>query len=139
MTHGADVLLCKLPPRNLDDLPELKLIQIGWRRGVLELRRRGYSEPTPRFCDEPTVLAKCTEQPGLLPGCSFNPEGARCPDPRGIAFIGAGWTGDWSAWGWDAEGKYWGVDRHVPRCVAMVEVAQDFARNEFCEGFGAAV
>jgi hypothetical protein len=120
-------------------LVRFKLIQIGWRRGLLELKRRGYSEPTAVIRDEPTVIAKFTEEPGLLPGCTFKPEGARCPDPRGIAFIGTDWTGDWSAWGWDADGKYWGVDRQVSRRVALAEVLQDFARNERCEGFGESV
>ena len=117
-------------------LVRLKLIQIGWRRGLAELKRRGYSEATSIVRDDGSVLCKCTEKPGLLPGCTFQPEGAFCPDPRGIAFIGAQWTGDWSAWGWDGDGNYWNVDRHILRGTAMAEVAEDFARNEFCDGFG---
>ena len=48
--HATDVLLCKLPPRNLDALPALKLIQLA-TVGYEHLKEHGFERRSLRVCN----------------------------------------------------------------------------------------
>src|SRR5947207_2098849 len=48
--RGTDILLCKLPPRNLDALTDLKLIQIT-SVGYEHLRHLGFADRPVRVCN----------------------------------------------------------------------------------------
>ena len=99
----------------------LQLCEIGYRRAVKELAKRGYSEPANRMCLNP--LGFLTTTPGLMPEGIYkiNPDGTNTGSV-GIAFVGSSWTGEWGAWGWDMDGKYWSIERKVYRREAMREI-----------------
>ena len=50
LTRGTNVILSKLPPRNLDAMPDLKMIQIT-TVGYEHLRQRGFADRPVRVCN----------------------------------------------------------------------------------------
>lgn len=101
----------------------LKLIEIAIARALKEIKRRGYSAPKPELKDTGYVLHSSCVDPGLLPGFTFSPD-----DLRGICYCAADWTGYWEVWGWDADGKYWQVDRKVRRAEALAAIRREVQR-----------
>ncbi len=88
--------------------------EIGRRRAIKEIARRGYTAPDPtRHYAWGTVLESITAKtPGFLPGFEASVK-------EGVAYFGASWTGDWEAWGWNADGQYWSVERKVSKADAQ--------------------
>src|SRR5262249_36855480 len=50
LLRGIDILLCKFPPRNVLDMPDLKMIQLA-TVGYEHLRDRGFANRPLRFCN----------------------------------------------------------------------------------------
>src|SRR5207302_9689846 len=55
LLRGPEILLCKLPPRNLDRMADVKLIQLS-TVGYEHLRGRGFADKPLRICNARGIL-----------------------------------------------------------------------------------